>query len=77
MSDIKCAFCKGSGIHPHEQFTCPACHGKGSVTCRGAKEECPSCDGSGYKVDGDLPCRVCGGKGVTQKGASKYGQYIG
>ncbi len=65
---IKCAFCKGSGIHPHERLTFSACNGKGSVTCRGAKEECPNCDGTGHKGDGNIPCILCGGMGVIPKG---------
>ena len=68
---IECAFCGGSGVHPHSRITCSVCKGKGSVTCRGCKEECPGCGGTGYRVDGNLPCGICGGKGIVQKSQNK------
>lgn len=35
---VKCAFCKGTGVHPHSRITCVVCKGKGSITQRGNKE---------------------------------------
>ncbi len=63
---IECAFCKGSGVHPHKVFTRFAFNRKDSMSWRwGAREACPNCDGTGHKGDGNRPCTLCGGMGMT------------
>jgi DnaJ-class molecular chaperone len=66
---IKCAFCKGSGVYPHNgRVTCTVCSGKGMVTVKGATDTCPECEGTGQAIDSGLPCIKCRGKGVIRKG---------
>ena len=71
---IKCAFCRGTGVHPHgARVTCTVCNGKGMVTVstgggsayggKGATEACAKCKGTGMVTDSGLPCTTCGGKG--------------
>ena len=61
---ISCAFCKGSGVHPHSRNTCIVCHGKGMVTFKGPQIKCSVCKGTGNHMEDNLPCRLCLGKGV-------------
>ena len=67
MSWITCAFCKGTGVHPHTRISCTVCKGKGSVTRRGDEEQCSDCRGKGYKSSENLPCSVCDGKGFIRE----------
>jgi len=66
---IPCAFCRGTGVHPHgARVTCTVCNGKGMVAVpKGATEECSKCKGTGATKDSGLPCIKCGGKGVVSK----------
>lgn len=62
---IVCAFCQGTGIHPHRRLTCTACKGKGVVAIAEAVQTCPTCGGRGRaESEYDLPCATCSGKGV-------------
>ena len=65
---IKCAYCKGSGVHPlGARVTCTVCNGKGMVTVKDSSKECPKCKGTGQERESGLPCIKCGGKGVISK----------
>ena len=66
---IPCAFCRGTGVHPHgARVTCTVCGGKGKVAVpKGVTEECSKCKGTGAAKDSGLPCIKCGGKGVVSK----------
>lgn len=66
----KCAYCGGSGVHPHSRMVCMTCRGAGQVTVPEEAVRCPGCGGSGKESDNHyfdsvLPCMVCGGKGVV------------
>lgn len=61
---VKCAFCSGTGVHPHSRNTCIVCHGKGMLTFTEPRIPCPVCDGTGDRMGDNLPCRLCLGKGV-------------
>ena len=62
-----CAYCKGTGIHPHRRLTCTVCNGKGMITVKELVDTCPDCMGQGWVSGQYLPCLTCGGKGVVKK----------
>lgn len=64
-----CAYCGGSGVHPHSRLVCMTCRGAGQVSVPADAVPCTGCGGSGkesdhHYFDSVLPCMVCGGKGV-------------
>ena len=61
----ECAFCGGSGLHPHTRMTCTACLGKGAVTMVKPVETCSHCGGTGANGHDHMPCTVCKGIGVV------------
>ena len=61
----KCAFCQGTGDHPHFKGTCPVCKGRGKNKVIGRYMTCSSCRGSGQKKGTTLTCYDCGGAGVV------------
>ncbi len=63
----ECAFCAGSGVHPHTRMTCSACGGKGAATLKGPVETCPACEGSGASNSDNMPCTRCHGLGVVPR----------
>jgi len=77
MTQVTCAFCKGTGKDPFEllsgafhgtRITCTVCNGKGMVTVsKGLTKQCPECKGTGTAIDSGLPCLCCKGKGVIAK----------
>ncbi len=74
MVEIKCAFCKGTGIDPFglsKLSVCPVCHGKGTVKVTKPYEKCRACDGSGVYIRSHLYCWPCRGKGVVSKGSQE------
>lgn len=71
---VKCAFCEGTGVHPHTRISCFVCEGKGSVTLKEPVERCPDCSGKGRKAGENLLCRTCKGKGMLEK--SVVGKYL-
>ena len=74
MVEIKCVFCKGTGIDPFglSKFSvCPICHGKGIVKVAKPYEKCKACDGSGIYIRSHLYCWPCRGKGVVAKGSQE------
>ncbi|HVB60566.1 MAG TPA: hypothetical protein VNE61_05155 [Ktedonobacteraceae bacterium] len=62
---IKCAFCKGTGHHPHFKGTCPVCKGARENDITGEFLVCGDCHGSGRKGGTTLTCYTCAGKGVV------------
>ncbi len=72
---IKCAFCKGSGIHPGSlSSVCIACHGKKFVEFANPVVQCPSCKGSGRAFrSSSLFCTRCHGVGVIEEDAKAEG----
>jgi RecJ-like exonuclease len=62
---IKCAFCKGTGHHPHFRGTCPVCKGTGHNHITGKYMTCRDCRGSGQKRGTTLTCYTCAGSGVV------------
>lgn len=65
-----CAYCGGSGVHPHSRMVCMTCRGVGQNSIPEEAVRCPGCGGSGKESDNHyfdsvLPCMVCGGKGVV------------
>jgi DnaJ-class molecular chaperone len=66
----RCAYCGGSGIHPHSRLVCMTCRGAGQVSVPEQSVRCPGCAGTGKEsrhvyTDSVLPCTVCGGRGVV------------
>jgi len=64
MKEVKCAFCKGTGDHPHFRGTCPVCKGKGENQVTGKYMACGDCRSSGQKRGTTLTCYTCAGLGV-------------
>jgi RecJ-like exonuclease len=62
---ITCAFCQGTGKHPHFTGSCPVCKGRGKNQIRGKVTSCRDCRGSGQKGGTILTCFTCGGLGVV------------
>ena len=70
---IRCAFCRGTGLHGASRLTCATCGGLGTVEAPINAASCPCCDGTGRAVgydgghwpDAPLSCTCCGGKGVV------------
>jgi DnaJ-class molecular chaperone len=62
---VSCAFCRGSGVHPHTRLTCGGCGGKGLQTVREARAICPRCRGDGVDPVSEqhLYCSACHGAG--------------
>jgi DnaJ-class molecular chaperone len=66
---IRCAFCRGTGIHPALRVTCITCTGVGHVHVPAEAETCPGCGGTGREAnhvwpDSPLSCVRCRGRGV-------------
>jgi len=63
----RCAFCNGSGVHPHKRLSCTACMGKGVIHVEEPVKKCPACQGFGRDAtrDSQLYCTTCGGAGVV------------
>ena len=63
-----CDVCRGSGVAPGDEKTCPTCNGAGQTTQVSGKMRfqvtCPRCGGSGKL---HTVCRNCGGDGRLQK----------
>jgi DnaJ-class molecular chaperone len=62
---IRCAFCRGTGHHPHYKATCPVCKGTGENRIVGEYMACADCHGSGRKSGTTLTCYTCSGLGVV------------
>lgn len=62
---VGCAYCKGSGVHPHTRLTCSSCGGRGLQTVREPKAICPRCGGDGVDPVSErhLSCPGCHGAG--------------
>jgi len=74
MVEIKCAFCKGTGIDPFglsKLSVCPICHGKGNVKVTKPYEKCKACGGTGVYIRSHMYCWYCKGKGVVPKGSQE------
>ena len=67
----ECAFCDGSGVHPHTRMTCTACLGKGVVTMPKPVRKCPQCGGTGANGHERMPCTSCKGIGVVPAGTGE------
>jgi DnaJ-class molecular chaperone len=66
----KCAYCSGTGVHPHSRMVCMTCRGAGQVSVPAHTAVCPGCGGTGREADHHfadsvLACSVCGGRGVV------------
>lgn len=61
-----CAFCGGSGVHPHTRLCCTVCCGKGRVHLKVPNVVCDACSGTGRGMD-YLPCLNCGGAGAVKE----------
>lgn len=68
MTEVKCAFCKGTGRDPFGLMSvlskCQVCKGRGTVMIEEPYEKCPVCDGTGVQYNKKLNCLACRGKGV-------------
>jgi DnaJ-class molecular chaperone len=61
---INCAFCLGTGKHPHfMKEICPVCKGVGSHRVKGKYMPCGECHQTGQKSGTVLTCYMCGGLG--------------
>ena len=63
---VRCAFCRGTGVHGVQRLTCSCCGGKGMIAIREPAGECLHCQGTGAEpADQEfLPCAPCRGAGV-------------
>lgn len=69
----RCAFCRGTGVHPGSRLTCTTCGGVGRVEVAVGAVICPWCGGTGQAgacagylwPDSPLSCPWCGGKGFA------------
>ena len=69
----RCAFCRGTGVHPGTRMTCTTCNGVGTVPAPIDAVRCPCCGGTGGARDWPdyiwpdslFSCPGCGGKGVV------------
>ena len=74
MTQITCAFCKGTGKDPFDLLSelavCQICGGIGKVEVEEPVIKCAFCRGTGVYHDTRVTCTVCGGKGMvtTPKG---------
>ena len=68
-TEVKCAFCKGTGKDPFGLLSplsiCQVCSGSGKVKVTPPTIECAFCKGTGIYPGKRLTCTVCGGKGVV------------
>ena len=68
-TEIKCAFCKGTGKDPFELLSsmsiCQVCLGRGKVKVTPPTTKCAFCNGTGVYLDKRITCTVCRGKGVV------------
>ncbi len=68
-TEIKCAFCSGTGKDPFELLSplsiCQVCSGSGKVKVEPPTIKCAFCNGTGIYLGKRLTCTVCGGKGVV------------
>lgn len=68
-TEIKCAFCKGTGKDPFGLLSplaiCQVCLGRGKVKVTPPTTKCAFCNGTGIYLDKRITCTVCGGKGVV------------
>ena len=67
-----CAYCQGTGVHPHSRLTCTSCKGVGMVNIPAGAITCPACFGTGRAAasiwpDSPLSCGSCRGKGMVSK----------
>jgi len=70
---VRCAYCRGTGVHPGTRMTCTTCHGVGTVPAPADAVRCPCCGGTGWArdwpgyicSDSSFSCPCCGGKGVV------------
>ena len=70
---VRCAYCRGTGVHPGTRMTCTTCHGVGTVPAPADAVRCPCCGGTGGARDWPdyiwpdslFSCPGCGGKGVV------------
>ena len=73
-----CAYCCGSGVHPHSRLTCTSCKGVGRVSVAKNAVVCPGCGGTGREADYQWPnsllsCNYCRGVGqVSVKRAKLF-----
>jgi len=69
ITQIMCAFCKGSGKDPFnllsELAACQVCDGTGKVEVEEPAIKCAFCKGTGVYHDSRITCTVCGGKGMV------------
>lgn len=65
-NNLKCAFCRGKGIHPNsERLPCVVCQGRGKVEISQPYTKCEKCGGIGRKRGANLYCLSCRGKGFV------------
>jgi molecular chaperone DnaJ len=61
---VNCHTCKGTGVAPGSEHTCPACGGSGRVTRNaGGMQFEMTCDTCGGRGKVGAICRTCGGEG--------------
>jgi len=69
-NNLKCAFCRGKGIHPNsERLLCVVCRGRGKIEISQPYTKCEECGGSGRKPGTNLYCLSCRGKGFVEEKA--------
>lgn len=70
---VRCAYCRGSGVHPHTRLTCSGCAGRGFQTVREPLASCPRCGGSGEETGSELhlSCLGCHGAGWVHDRAAR------
>ena len=61
---VRCAFCRGLGVHRGTRLTCTACRGWGTVEAPHPAVTCPQCRGNGKADGNNLYCARCHGKGL-------------
>lgn len=71
---IICAFCQGTGKHPHFTGSCPVCKGRGKNQAISKFMTCPDCHGTGQKGGTTLTCFSCGGLGVVPDTREEFKQ---
>jgi len=69
MTQIMCAFCKGTGGDPFDLLsklaTCQVCGGTGKVEVKEPAIKCAFCKGTGVYHDTRVTCTICNGKGMV------------
>ena len=66
---VRCAFCQGTGVHPHSRQTCTACGGVGVSPVKEPNKTCPHCLGTGAEPQSEAAfyCLVCHGTGIVEE----------